>query len=135
MRHRVVDKKFGRSSAHRKAMVTSLVCALIKDKRIKTTVKKAKVARREAEKMVTLARKGDLAARRRAVSLLRRRDCVAELFDSLVKQFEGRNGGYTRIIRTAPRVGDGAEMAYLEWVTSSTEAAPASEEPAAAETA
>lgn len=134
MRHRVVDKKFGRSSAHRKAMVSSLVCALIKDKRIKTTVKKAKVTRREAEKMVTLARKGDLAARRRAVSLLRRRDCVAELFDSLVKQFEGRNGGYTRIIRTAPRAGDGAEMAYLEWVAS-TEAVPASEEAAAAETA
>ena len=116
MRHAVLDKKFGRSSSHRKAMVSALVCGLIKDKRILTTAKKAKVARQMAEKMVTLGRKNTLASRRLAIAALRRVDIVKELFDNVAPQFEGRNGGYTRITRSHSRVGDGAEMAYLEWV-------------------
>ena len=116
MRHAVVDKKFGRSSSHRKAMVSSLVCGLIKDKRILTTASKAKVAKQLAEKMVTLGRKDTLASRRQAIAALRRVDVVKELFENICPLFEGRNGGYTRITRSHPRAGDGAEMAYLEWV-------------------
>lgn len=130
MRHSVLDKKFGRSSSHRKAMVSALVCGLIKDKRIHTTAPKAKAARRLAEKLVTVARKDTLAARRQVIATLRRVDIVRELFDNVAPKFVGRNGGYTRIVLAGNRVGDGAEMAYLEWVdgdvaTSETHAAEA----------
>ena len=117
MRHRKDDKKLGRSGAHRKALVASLVCGLIQEKRIQTTLPKAKIARRAAEKMVTLARSNTVAARREAVAQLRRKHCVRELFDTIAPQYEGRSGGYTRIVRLGARVGDGAEMAMLEWVT------------------
>ena len=116
MRHRKKDKKLGRSLSHRRALISALVCGLIEEKRIKTTVAKAKAAKGAAEKMVTLARKGTLAARRQAIALLRRPTRVAELFDKIVPQFEGRAGGYTRIIRLGRRRSDGSEMVYLEWV-------------------
>jgi large subunit ribosomal protein L17 len=116
MRHRKDDKKLGRTGAHRKALVASLVCGLIQEKRIHTTLPKAKIARRAAEKMVTLARHNTVAARREAVAKLRRKHCVRELFDTIAPQYQGRNGGYTRIVRLGARSGDGAEMAMLEWV-------------------
>ena len=116
MRHKVRDKKLGRSSSHRKALMASLVCHLIEEKRIKTTVMKAKEARRVAEKMVTLGLKGTLAARRQAISVLRRSERVATLFDDVAPQFKERPGGYTRITKLGQRRSDGSEMAILEWV-------------------
>ena len=116
MRHRKKDKKLGRSLSHRRALISALVCALIEEKRVKTTVAKAKAAKGAAEKMVTLARKGTLAARRRAIALQRRPTRVAELFGKIAPQFEGRTGGYTRIIRLGRRRSDGSEMVFLEWV-------------------
>jgi len=116
MRHQVRDKKLGRSSSHRKALMASLVCHLIEEKRIKTTLMKAKEARRVAEKMVTLGLKGTLAARRQAISTLRRPERVATLFDDIAPQFKERPGGYTRITKLGQRRSDGSEMAILEWV-------------------
>ena len=127
MRHRKEDKKLGRSSAHRKALEAALVCGLIQEKRIRTTLAKARVARRRAEKLVTLARRGTVAARRRAVSELRRKHCVTELFDTIVPRLEGRNGGYTRIVKLGSRGGDGPEMAILEWVDATVAVAAATE--------
>lgn len=116
MRHRKVDKPMGRSKAHRAALEAALICGLITDKRIKTTLPKARVARRAAEKMVTLARKGTLSARRAVLSSLHREECVRELFDGIVPKVAGRKGGYTRIIKLGSRGGDGSEVALLEWV-------------------
>ena len=116
MRHRNGNKKLGRATSHHKATMAALVCGLIKEKRIKTTVSKAKLARSMAEKMVTLGRKGTLAARRQAIAKLRNEDCVALLFSDIAPQFEGRNGGYTRVIKLGCRSSDGSEMALLEWV-------------------
>jgi len=116
MRHRRKDTKLGRSSSHRKATLAALVCALIEQKRIKTTVAKAREARSMAEKMVTLGRKGTLAARRQAIARLRQPKHVATLFSEIAPQFEGRPGGYTRILKIGKRVGDGSDMAFLEWV-------------------
>jgi large subunit ribosomal protein L17 len=116
MRHRKQDKKFGRSKAHRDALMASLVCNLIERKRIKTTLPKAKEARKLAEQMVTLARKGTLAARRTAIAELRQESKVVELFSKVVPDLAGRASGFTRILRVGPRVSDGSEMAILEWV-------------------
>ncbi len=116
MRHQVRDKKLGRSSAHRKALMASLVCHLIEEKRITTTLMKAKEARRVAEKMVTLGLKGTLAARRQAIATLRRPERVATLFEEIAPQFKERPGGYTRITKLGQRRSDGSEMAVIEWV-------------------
>jgi large subunit ribosomal protein L17 len=116
MRHQVRDKKLGRSSSHRKALMASLVCNLIEEKRIKTTLPKAKEARRVAEKMVTLGLKATLAARRQAISTLHNPARVATLFDDVAPRFKERPGGYTRITKLGQRSSDGSEMAILEWV-------------------
>jgi large subunit ribosomal protein L17 len=124
MRHQKQNVKLGRSPSHRKALVSSLVCNLIKRRRITTTVQKAKLARIEAEKIVTLARKGSLHARRLAASRLRQPDAVAQLFAEIVPLCEGRPGGYTRILKLGRRRSDGAEMAILEWAGVAVVAAP-----------
>jgi len=116
MRHRKNDTKLGRTGSHRRMMLASMVCSLIERKRIETTLPKAKLARTLAERMVTLARGGGLAAMRQAESTLVQRKCVSMLFKDIAPKFEGRNGGYTRILKTGRRMGDGAEMAMLEWV-------------------
>jgi len=116
MRHRVKDRKLGRTREHRRALLSALVCALIREKRIKTTLVKAKEARSLAEKMITLARKRNLAARRLAIAQLRDTSVVAELFEKIGPQFDGRQGGYTRITKLGQRRSDGSEMALLEWV-------------------
>ncbi len=116
MRHRVKSKKLGRSSAHRKALVASLVCNLIKERRIKTTVAKAKLARSMADKMVTVARRDTVTARRRAMSVLRQKDAVTALFSDIVPICVGREGGYTRVLKLGRRSSDSSEMAILEWV-------------------
>lgn len=115
MRHRRVAKKFGRSTAHRRALMSSLVTNLILQGSIKTTLPKAKQARRNAEKMVTMARKGTLAARRNVASRLQSPKAVQMLFDSVVPALEGRAGGYTRIYKLGTRKGDAAEMCLLQW--------------------
>ena len=116
MRHQRSGKKLGRDSAHRKALYSNLAGALIEHGRIKTTVTKAKAVRPYAEQMITLARRGDLHARRQATSFLRSRDVVHKLFADVAPLFKDRPGGYTRIVKLGPRPGDAAEMAYLELV-------------------
>jgi large subunit ribosomal protein L17 len=110
-------KKFGRSTAHRKALMKSLVTNLILAESIKTTLPKAKEARKDADRMVTIARRGGVAARRLAASRLQQPKAVQKLFDKIMPAMEGRNGGYTRIIKLGARKGDAAEMCILQWVT------------------
>jgi large subunit ribosomal protein L17 len=116
MRHLRNTVKLGRSPAHREALLASLVGNLILARRIQTTIVKAKLARSLAEKMVTLAKEGSLHSRRQAIATLRRKDLVAQLFNEVAPVFKDRKGGYTRITRIGQRTGDGAEMAYLEWI-------------------
>ena len=116
MRHRVKSTKLGRSSAHQSALAASLVCNLIKQRRIKTTFSKAKVARSLAEKMVTVARKDTVTARRRVISKLHQKDAVGLLFSDIVPICAGREGGYTRILKLGRRRSDSSEMAIVEWV-------------------
>jgi large subunit ribosomal protein L17 len=97
-------------------MMRNLVTSLLEHERISTTVPKAKEARRVAEKMITLGKRGDLHARRQALSYIRSKDIVAKLFDRLSEQYADRQGGYTRIIRTGVRAGDAAPMAIIELV-------------------
>ena len=127
MRHRKRTAKLGMKSQHRRATLANLVCSLIKHNRITTTMARAKVARRYADKMVTLAKKGTLHHRRQALAFLRQKDIVGKLFAELGKQHSDRQGGYTRIIRVGNRPGDAAEVAILEW-TGTVAAAPAPEE-------
>lgn len=116
MRHRKSGRKLGRTTAHRKAMLRNMVTSLFEHERIVTTVPKAKEARRVADKMITLAKRGDLHARRQALSYIQSSDVVAKLFDEIQSQFSDRQGGYTRIIKTGTRHGDAAQMAILELV-------------------
>ena len=116
MRHRKAGRKLGRSPSHRKAMLRNMVTSLLEHERIVTTVPKAKETRRVAEKMITLGKRGDLHARRQALSYIRSKDIVAKLFDDLSGQYADRQGGYTRIIRTGTRYGDAAPMAIVELV-------------------
>mgnify|MGYP000926545258 CR=1 FL=1 len=133
MRHHRIAKKFGRSTSHRKALMSSLVTNLILQSSIKTTLPKAKQARKDAEKMVTLARKGTLAARRLAASRLQQPKAVQMLFDSVVPAMDGRKGGYTRILKLSQRTSDGAEMCLLQWVVLPVKEAAAEVAPAAPE--
>jgi large subunit ribosomal protein L17 len=109
-------RKLGRSSDHRKAMLRNLVTDLLREERITTTKFRAKEAGREAEKMITLAKKGDLTARRQVMAYLYDEDVVSKLFDDIAPRYEDRNGGYTRILKLGPRRGDAAEEVFLELV-------------------
>ncbi len=117
MRHRMVATTFGRSTAHRQAMMANLVCSLIFEKRITTTLAKAKATSQLAEKMVTLAKCGTLAARRRAVAILHQENRVKMLFDDIAPQCQDRAGGYTRVIKLARWRKDGSYLAIVEWVS------------------
>jgi large subunit ribosomal protein L17 len=116
MRHHRVGKKLGRDSAHRKALYANLAGSLIEHGRIKTTEAKAKAVKPLAEQMITLGKRGDLAARRQAIAQLRSQDVVHVLFAEVAPRFAERPGGYTRIVKLGPRAGDAAEMVYLELV-------------------
>ena len=116
MRHGKSGRKLGRTSSHREAMFRNMVTSLFEHERIVTTAEKAKEVRPIAEKMITLAKRGDLHARRQAQSYIRRKDIVAKLFDTIGEQFSERNGGYTRILKTGVRPGDSASMAIIELV-------------------
>jgi large subunit ribosomal protein L17 len=116
MRHHRAGRKLGRDAAHRKALYANLTASLIQHGRIKTTVAKAKEVRPVAEEMITLGRRGDVAARRHALKFLRSQDVVHKLFSDVGPRFSDRPGGYSRIVKLGPRQGDAAEMAYLELV-------------------
>ena len=117
MRHRLAHRILNRTSAHRKAMFRNLVTSLIECGRIETTLPKAKELRRIADKMITIGKKGTLAARRQALAYVKGEGAVTKLFDDLAKRFQSRPGGYTRIIKKSFRVGDQAETAYIEYLS------------------
>lgn len=109
-------RKLGRSPSHRKALLRNLMNALVRSERIETTVEKAKELRRLADRLITLGKRDTTHARRRAFSLLSDKSNTEKLFAGLAGRFRERQGGYTRIVRTGYRVGDGAEMAIIEYL-------------------
>ncbi|MEA4922419.1 MAG: 50S ribosomal protein L17 [Eubacteriaceae bacterium] len=109
-------RKLGRKSAHRNAMLRNLVTDLLREERITTTDTRAKEAGRAAEKMITLAKRGDLHARRQVLAYVYDEDVVTKLFDEIAPKYADRNGGYTRILKLGPRRGDDAEAVFLELV-------------------
>src|SRR5215470_15711277 len=118
MRHRKDHRKLSRTASHRRAVLRNLVTALFQYERIETTVAKAKESRRLAERLITFAKRGDVAARRHVHRFVTRPAVTAKLFDTIAPWYTERNGGYTRIIRLGPRLGDAGETAYLELVKS-----------------
>ena len=114
MRHKVAGYKLGRNTAHRRSLLRNLVTSLIVEERIETNVPKAKAMRPQVEKMITLGKKGNLAARRQAAAYLMTDEAVRKLFDTVAPRFGDRNGGYTRIVRTGWNKGDGADKAFIE---------------------
>lgn len=112
----MLKRKLGRVSANRKMLFRGLVTALIERERIETTVIKAKETRSLAEKMITLAKKGDLHSRRLAAEVITEPKVLQKLFDNVAGRYKDRNGGYTRILKVGPRRGDAAPMAILELV-------------------
>lgn len=134
MRHNKSGNRLSRTTSHRQAMFRNMVTSLLQHERIVTTTAKAKEVRKVADKMITLGKRGDLHARRQALSVIRDKQVVAKLFDTLRSEYMERPGGYTRIIRTGTRRGDAASMAILELVnyqekdeevgTATSEAAP-----------
>jgi len=114
MRHRKNYRKLNRATDQRIALLRSLVNSLFRHDQIKTTVQKAKEASRLAERMITLAKRGDLAARRQVLREIHDPDLVGHLFSEIAPRYTGREGGYTRIIRAGQRRGDAAQMAILE---------------------
>ncbi len=116
MRHRNYGRKLSRNTEHRRALLRNLVTSLLLQERIETTVAKAKAAKPVAEHLITLGKRGDLHARRIAASYLLNSGAVKILFGDLAKRFASRAGGYTRIVRTGWRKGDGADLAVLELV-------------------
>ena len=114
MRHKVAGYKLGRTTSHRRSLLRNMATSLIMEERIETTVPKAKALRPTVEKMITLGKRGDLAARRQATAYLMTDEAVHKLFDTIGPRFGDRNGGYTRIIRTAWQKGDGADKAFIE---------------------
>jgi large subunit ribosomal protein L17 len=114
MRHKVAGWKLGRNTSHRRSLLRNLVTSLIIEERVETTVPKAKAMRPQVEKMITLGKRGDLAARRQAAAYLMTRDAVDKLFETIGPRFGDRQGGYLRIIRAGWQKGDGAEKAFIE---------------------
>jgi large subunit ribosomal protein L17 len=114
MRHRNAGYKLGRNTSHRRALLRNLVTSILLEDRVETTITKAKAARPHVEKLITLGKKGDVHARRQALSFLQTREAVTRLFDTVAPRYGDRNGGYLRIIRTGFQKGDGAEKAFIE---------------------
>ena len=117
MRHRVAGRKLSRHTQHRELMFRNMVVSLLTHERIRTTLPKAKEIRSWADKIITLGKKGDLHARRRAFDLLRDRDAVKKLFEEITPRFKDRMGGYTRVYKMGRRLGDAAPMALVELTT------------------
>jgi large subunit ribosomal protein L17 len=113
MRHRVNTRKFGRTSAHRVSMFRNMVSSLLEHEKLETTHEKAREVGRLAERMISLGKRGDLHAQRQARRVLRGRAVQAKVFGELAERFAGRNGGYTRVLRTRRRHGDAAELSIV----------------------
>jgi large subunit ribosomal protein L17 len=124
VRHRKAGRKLGRDAAQRRALYSNLASALIEHGRIKTTEAKAKEVRPIVEEMITLGKRGDVAAHRQAVAFLRSKEISHMLFSEVAPRFAERPGGYTRIVKIGPRQGDAARMVYLEFVDYVPERAP-----------
>jgi len=122
MRHRNQGRKLNRTASHRGALLASLAAALIKHEQIATTLPKAKELRRVTDRLITLAKRGDLHARRLAASRIRDDAMVAKLFETLGPRYAARPGGYTRVLKAGFRYGDSAPMAVIELVDRDTEA-------------
>lgn len=122
MRHRKSGRKLGRTSSHRKALFANMAAALLKHEQITTTLPKAKELRPVVDKLITLGKRGDLHARRQALSVLRDDKLTAKLFDGLAERYRKRNGGYTRVLKAGYRHGDMAAMAIIELVDRDPEA-------------
>lgn len=116
MRHNKSGRRLGRNSSHRKAMLRNMVTSLLDQEKITTTDARAKEVRKLAEKMITLGKKGDLHARRQALSVVQDKKVVAKLFDRLAPRYAERNGGYTRIMKVGNRAGDNAPVSIIEFV-------------------
>ena len=127
MRHRRRQGKLGRDSAHRKALLRNMVTSLLQHERIETTEAKARELRRVADRMITLGKRGDLHARRRALAVIRDKAVTAKVFDELAARYKERGGGYTRVLKTRMRVGDAAKMALVELVAREGTAKPEAE--------
>jgi large subunit ribosomal protein L17 len=121
MRHRNAGFKLGRNTSHRRALLRNLATSVIQEDRVETTVAKAKAVRPHIEKMITLAKRGDLHARRQALSFLQTDAAVTRLFDEVAERYRDRQGGYLRIIRTGFQVGDGAAKAFIELLGAESE--------------
>ncbi|MEQ8405420.1 MAG: 50S ribosomal protein L17 [Oceanicaulis sp.] len=122
MRHGVAHRKLNRTASHRKAMFANMAASLIEHEQIVTTLPKAKELKPIMDKLITLAKRGDLHARRQAISQIRNKDQVAKLFDTLGGRYAERNGGYTRVLKAGFRHGDNAPMAVIELVDRDPEA-------------
>ena len=116
MRHKIAGTRLSRSTGARKALFKNLLTDLFRNERIESTVVKAKVIRSQAEKMITMARRGDLSSRRRVYSQLNSTKVAKKLFEEIAKEYQDRKGGYTRIYKLGPRKGDAAPMALIELV-------------------
>jgi len=116
MRHRKTRFKLSRNASHRRALLRNLVTELLRHGKIKTTLAKARALRSPAEKIITLAKRGDLHARRQALSYIQSKDVVHDLFDTIAAKYADRPGGYTRILKLGQRKGDAAEIAIIELV-------------------
>ncbi len=121
MRHQVHHGRLGVQPAHRRALIRNMVTSLLKHERIKTTKVRAREVRRYAEKMITIAKKETLASKRHVLGFVREREVVNKLFKTLIYRYAQRKGGYTRILKLGYRVGDGADMVFLELVDRPTE--------------
>lgn len=122
MRHGLAHRKLNRTSSHRKAMFANMAASLITHEQIVTTLPKAKEMKPIMDKLVTLAKKGDLASRRRAIAQIRDKDAVKKLFAVMGERYADRNGGYTRVLKAGFRHGDNAPMAVIELVDRDPEA-------------
>ncbi len=116
MRHKVDGRLFGRPANQRKALLRGIVTALFEQQRRETTVAKAKEAKRIAERMITFGIKGDLHSKRQVLSYVTDRDIASKLFSEIAPRFQGRNGGYLRLVHTRQRLKDSAPMAILEFI-------------------
>ncbi|HSR10396.1 MAG TPA: 50S ribosomal protein L17 [Thermodesulfobacteriota bacterium] len=123
MRHRIAGRKLGRTTSHRQSMLRNLVTSLLEHERVKTTDAKAKEVRPLAEKLIGLGKRGDLHARRQALSVVRKDEVVRKLFETISPRFQSRNGGYTRIMKLGTRPGDGAPVSLIELIGEAAEGA------------
>jgi len=122
MRHGNTNRKLGITASHRKAMFANMVVALIENEQITTTLPKAKDLRPIVESLITLGKKGGLANRRRALSILRDETAVRKLFSTIAERYKTRQGGYTRVVKAGFRYGDAAAMAMIEFIDRDVEA-------------